>query len=63
MATAVAGAKTPSVSRLISLFVAFLGCVVTVVPFLYNIGEPVPLILMGSGVTVVALGVFLFFSM
>ena len=58
-----AEAKKSGVSRLISLFVAFLGCVVTAVPFLYNIGEPVPLILVGSGVTVVALGVFLFFSM
>ena len=57
-----AEAKKPSVSRLISLFVAFLGCVVTAVPLLYNVGEPVPLILMGSGVTSVALGVFLFFS-
>jgi len=57
-----AEAKKPSLSRLFSLFVAFLGCVVTAVPLLYNVGEPVPLILMGSGVTVVALGVFLFFS-
>jgi len=63
MATAVAEGTKPSMSRMLSLFVAFLGCVVTVVPFLYNIGEPVPLILVGSGVTVVALGVFLFFSM
>ena len=55
-------ARKPSVSRLFSLFVAFLGCVVSIVPLLYNVGEPVPLILMGSGVTVVALGVFLFFS-
>lgn len=57
-----AEAKKPSLSRLFSLFVAFLGCVVSVVPLMYNVGEPVPLILMGSGVTVVALGVFLFFS-
>jgi hypothetical protein len=49
-------------SRLLSLFVAFLGVVVASVPFLFNVGEPVPLILVGSGVTVVALGVFLFFS-
>ena len=55
-------AKKSSVSRLFSLFVAFLGCVVSVVPILYNVGEPVPLILMGSGVTVLALGMFLFFS-
>jgi hypothetical protein len=55
--------KKTSLSRLFSLFVAFLGCVVSTVPLMYNVGEPVPLILMGSGVTVVALGVFLFFSM
>ncbi|HSC71085.1 MAG TPA: hypothetical protein VLH58_07015 [Candidatus Methylomirabilis sp.] len=57
-----AEARKPSLPRLFSLFVAFLGSVVSTVPFMYNVGEPVPLILMGSGVTVVALGVFLFFS-
>ena len=62
MATAVAEASKPSMSRLLSLFVAFLGVVVTSVPFLFSVGEPVPLILVGSGVTVLALGVFLFFS-
>ena len=52
----------PNVRRLLALFVAFLGVVVTSVPFLFSVGEPVPLILVGSGVTVLALGVFLFFS-
>jgi hypothetical protein len=43
--------------------VALLGCVVTAVPFFFHIGaDPAPLILIGSGVTVVALGLFLFFS-
>ncbi|HEX9898554.1 MAG TPA: hypothetical protein VGC81_04990 [Candidatus Methylomirabilis sp.] len=59
---AVAEATKPSMSRLLSLFVAFLGVVVTSVPFLTSVGAPGPLILVGSGVTVLALGVFLFFS-
>ena len=49
-------------ARVISLFIAFLGCVVTAVPFLYSLTNPAPLVLVGSGVTVVALAVFLFFS-
>ena len=57
-----AEASKSSVPRLISLFVAFLGVVVTAVPFLYEVGSPAPLILVGSGVAVIALGVFLFFS-
>jgi len=37
--------------------------VVTSMPFLFGVGgDPVPLILVGSGVTVIALGLFLFFS-
>jgi hypothetical protein len=49
--------------RLISLIIALCGCLVTAVPFLFNVGgNPVPIILVGSGVTVVALGLFLFFS-
>jgi hypothetical protein len=48
--------------RLVSLFIAFLGCVVVAVPLLFNLTTPAPLILIGSGVTVVALGLFLFFS-
>jgi hypothetical protein len=56
-------AKTSSMPRLVSLLVAFLGCVVTGVPFFFQVGaDPAPLILIGSGMTVVALGVFLFFS-
>ncbi|HTU00293.1 MAG TPA: hypothetical protein VMG58_00705 [Candidatus Sulfotelmatobacter sp.] len=49
--------------RLVSLFVALVGCVVTAVPFFFQLGgDPAPIILIGSGVTVVALGLFLFFS-
>ena len=55
--------KKPNLPRLVSLFVAFLGCVVAGVPFLFPVGgDPAPLILIGSGVAVVALGLFLFFS-
>ncbi len=49
--------------RLISLFVAFLGVVVSVVPTVYALQSPAPLIIVGSGVTVVALGSFLFASL
>jgi protein-S-isoprenylcysteine O-methyltransferase Ste14 len=54
--------KKPNFPRLLSLFVALLGCVVVAVPMLFPLTNPAPLILIGSGVTVVALGVFLFFS-
>ncbi len=54
--------KTTNLPRLLSLFVAFLGCVVVAVPVLFNLSSPVPMVLIGSGVTVVALGLFLFFS-
>jgi hypothetical protein len=54
--------KKPNLPRLLSLFVAFLGCVVVAVPIMFPLTNPAPLILIGSGVTVVALGVFLFFS-
>ncbi len=49
--------------RLLCLVVALVGCLVTAVPSFFHIGgDPAPLILVGSGVTVVALGLFLFFS-
>lgn len=57
-----AEAKKGNLPRLISLFIAFLGCVVVAVPILFPLTNPAPLILVGSGVTVVALGLFLFFS-
>ncbi len=56
-------APTTNLPRLISLIIALCGCLVTAVPFAFSVGgHPVPLILVGSGVTVVALGLFLFFS-
>lgn len=57
-----AEAKKSNLPRLISLFIAFLGSVVVAVPIIFPLVNPAPLILIGSGVTVVALGVFLFFS-
>ena len=46
----------------ISLLVGLMGCVVVAIPALFPLTEPAPLLLIGSGVTVVALGGFLFFS-
>jgi hypothetical protein len=60
-----AESKKPSLPRLLSLFIAFVGCVVTVVPLLFPayLGtNPTVVILVGSGVTVISLGLFLFFS-
>jgi hypothetical protein len=55
--------KKPGMARIISLLIALFGCIVTAVPFVANLGgDPAPLILVGSGVTVIALGLFLFFS-
>ncbi len=58
-----AQAKTMQVPRLISLFIAFIGCVVVAVPIFFSLAEPLPLTLIGSGVTTVALALFLFFSL
>jgi hypothetical protein len=45
------------------LIVALIGCVITAVPFAFGMGgDPAPIILVGAGVTVIALGLFLFFS-
>ena len=58
-----AEAKRTNLPRLISLLIALVGWVVVAVPIAFNTGgDPAPLILIGSGVTVVALGLFLFFS-
>lgn len=56
-------AKPVTYSRLISLLVALMGCVVVAIPAIFPLTEPAPLLLIGSGVTVVALGGFLFFSL
>ena len=58
-----AEAKKSNIPRLITLFLAFVGCVVTVLPLIFPVGaNPVPFILAGSGVAVIALALFLFFS-
>jgi hypothetical protein len=55
--------KKSSLPRVLSLIVALIGCVITAVPFVFGMGgDPAPIILVGSGVTVIALGLFLFFS-
>ena len=55
--------KKTSIPRLASLLLAFIGCVIVAVPIVFSVGgNPVLIILVGSGVTVVALGLFLFFS-
>jgi len=54
--------KKVSLARMLSLFIAFVGCVVVAVPILFPMANPAILIIIGSGVTVIALGVFLFFS-
>ena len=56
-------AKPITHSRLISLLVALMGCVVVSIPAIFPLMEPAPVLLIGSGVTVVALGGFLFFSL
>ena len=60
--TGMAEVKTVNLPRLISLFIAFLGCTVTSLPFMFAMTSPVPLILVGSGISVAALAGFLFFS-
>ena len=54
--------KPTTYPRLISLLVGLMGCVVVAIPAVFPLTEPAPLLLIGSGVTVVALGGFLFFS-
>ena len=57
-------ARTPNLPRLLTLFTAFSGCVVTALPFVTFVGaSPVPFILVGSGAAVIALALFLFFSL
>jgi len=50
-------------ARLFCLLMALMGVIITAVPVLFLL-EPyaVPLILVGSGVAVIALAVFLYFS-
>ena len=55
-------ATKTNMPRLMTLFLAFIGCVVVVVPMTFPLTQPIPLILIGSGITVLALASFLFFS-
>ncbi len=50
-------------ARLVCLVMALIGVIVTAVPIVFQL-EPyyVPLILVGSGIAVIALAVFLYFS-
>jgi len=56
-------AKRERMARLFCLLMALMGVVITAVPVLFPL-EPyaVPLILVGSGVAVIALAIFLYFS-
>jgi hypothetical protein len=56
-------AKREKVARLFCLVAALVGVIVTAVPIMFRL-EPyyVPLILIGSGVAVIALSAFLYFS-
>jgi len=51
-----------NVPRLVTLLLALIGCLVVAVPVIFPLTEPIPLILIGSGITVLALALFLFFS-
>jgi hypothetical protein len=52
-----------SKARLGTLLLAFVGCVVVAVPIAYNLAEPLPMTLIGCGVSTIALALFLFFSL
>ena len=56
-------AKREQVARVFCLLTALFGVIVTAIPTMFHL-EPyyVPLVLVGSGVAVIALAVFLYFS-
>lgn len=58
-----AQATKTRMSRLVTLLIAFFGCIVVAVPMVFSLAEPIPLTLIGCGVTTVALATFLFFSL
>lgn len=58
-----AQAATAKKARLGTLLLALVGCVVVAVPMVYNLAEPVPMTLIGCGVSTIALAFFLFFSL
>jgi len=48
-------------ARLGTLLLALVGCVVVAVPMVYSLVEPLPMTLIGCGVSTIALAGFLFF--
>ena len=56
-------ARKANKARLTTLCLALVGCVVVAVPMVYSLAEPLPLTLIGCGVSTVALAMFLFFSL
>ena len=50
-------------ARLITLVLALVGCVVVAMPMVYSLAEPIPMTLIGCGVSTIALAGFLFFSL
>ncbi|HTX53883.1 MAG TPA: hypothetical protein VMD08_10745 [Candidatus Baltobacteraceae bacterium] len=63
-AHAVEAKKKSLVPKIVAVLIALLGCIIAALPAVFGIqGDPVPVILVGCGVTVLALGTFLFFSL
>jgi len=56
-------AATARKARLGTLLLALVGCIVVAVPMIYSLAEPVPMTLIGCGVSTIALALFLFFSL
>ena len=50
-------------ARLGTLVLALVGCVVVAMPLVYSLAEPIPMTLIGCGVSTIALAGFLFFSL
>jgi hypothetical protein len=50
-------------ARLGTLVLALVGCVVVAMPMVYSMAEPIPMTLIGCGVSTIALAGFLFFSL
>ncbi len=62
-AARVVEAKKSTLPKAVAVVIALLGCVIAAVPSVFGVqANPAPVILVGCGVTVVALGTFLFFS-
>ncbi len=55
--------KRTAVLRLVTLLLALLGTVVVAVPMVFPLGAPLPVMLIGCGMTTFALALFLFVSL